>query len=280
MNRGQSLDDGRTTRSHSRKDGTTSGSSFGSSNGDRTRSDSQSGLTSRQVSAAIGSGNSRGESRNADTSPIAKIAGDCSGNASSNGFAVRGESGQDGGHFAGRLVTTCAASRSSSGRVRSRSSGSRRLAVSSTASGTSRSTSSVTSTTAATSRCLDRNTSSSTDTDTIVNNLSGILSRANSRRAVSEAVKEVLVGTETSQVILFATELLSLVGAQHVGGAGLAAGCKVGRALSGSDRSQGAKGDNDGLHLGGDVVKKVDLNSIDKISLSAQRKSELMAFVE
>lgn len=61
----------------------------------------------------------------------------------------------------------------------------------------------------------------STDTDTIVNNLSGILSRANSRRAVSEAIKEVLVGTETPQVILFATELLSLVGAQHVGGAGL-----------------------------------------------------------
>jgi hypothetical protein len=59
-----------------------------------------------------------------------------------------------------------------------------------------------------------------------------------------------------------------------------AAGRKVGRALGGSNRDQGAKGDNDGLHLGGDVVKKVDLSSIDKISLSAQRRSEMMEFVE
>lgn len=61
----------------------------------------------------------------------------------------------------------------------------------------------------------------STYADAILDNLSGILSRANSGGAISEAVKEVFVGTKTPQVILFAAQLISLVGAQHVGGAGL-----------------------------------------------------------
>lgn len=208
------------------------------------------------MNAAIGFGNSRGESRNADTSPTTNISGDGSGNTSSDGLAVRGESGEDCGYFAGGLFTICAASSSCSGRARS-SSDKRRLAISSTASGTSRCTFSVTSTAAAISRtCLDRNTSSRTYADAILDDLSGILSRANSGGAISEAVEEVLVGTETPQVILFAAQFISLVGAQHVGSASLTAGGKVGRALGGSGCNQGAEGDNDGLHLGGDVLKK------------------------
>ena len=63
----------------------------------------------------------------------------------------------------------------------------------------------------------------STHANAILNNPSGILSRANSSRAISEAVKEVLVGTEALQVILFATQLISFVSAQHIGGASLLA---------------------------------------------------------
>lgn len=42
------------------------------------------------------------------------------------------------------------------------------------------------------------------------------------------------------------------------------AGGKVGRALSGSGRHEGAKSDNDGLHLGVDVVKISNWCSIDE----------------
>lgn len=41
------------------------------------------------------------------------------------------------------------------------------------------------------------------------------------------------------------------------------AGGKIGRALGGSSRHKGAKSDNDGLHLGVDIVKKSNWTSVE-----------------
>lgn len=49
------------------------------------------------------------------------------------------------------------------------------------------------------------------------------------------------------------------------------AGSKIGRALCGSGRHKGAESDNDGLHLGVDIVKKPNWTSVEGDMTVSQR---------